>query len=271
MKQVFVYAKQVFAYKYAGLLALTLLLITHLASGFTTVSATVYRSPQELMSDFFNGPGRLLVPLVVAIIAEPSTTALIRERFIASTRTRIDIRFFLANFMLRRCMYGGALFFIFGLILAATGYWIAPALFPESIDPEGYALYSEEAVMEDSIQMAPLTGALHISPIWFVTVVALWNALAGVTFTLITILAALFLSNSLLVIVAPFLWYMGTSTALQIANLPALSFTITTPYPYGLIDFQLWAALTPVLVTATASAVFAAVVVWRSRHLSRLS
>lgn len=254
-----------------GLISFTVLLALHIIAGFYDAQSSVYPSPQTMTAAFFQGPARLLFPVVVALICQPMLSRLIEERYIVSTRTRIDVRKLLTQNVIHACLKAGALFFIFGLTLSCIGYWIAPALFPDAISPTQYGLHSSDEILAESIQTAPLAGALNLSPLAFVAAISCWTSLTAIAFALATAIASLTINNSLVALIVPFIWFFGTSTVAQIAGLPEYSFTITTPYPYGLTNFKLVPAAIPMGVTFLIGIAGCTFIILRARHSGRFS
>lgn len=239
--------------RYIGIIAIAALLVWHLWAGLSAMPRTLFRSAEDMVDTMFVGAGTLFIPVAAALISGARLTAELDHRFIASTRARTPIRAYLLRHILVACATTAILFFAFGAVITAVGYWIAPSLFPEMIDPHGYGLSSADAVRADAVLTHPLSQALDFGPFVYVLAVGGWLAASGVTFALVTLVSVLTLSRPAIALTVPLALYLVQSVILQVLDRPAYSFMIAMPYPSGLQEFPLSAAIIPVAITVALS------------------
>ncbi|MCZ2405026.1 hypothetical protein IV498_18145 [Paenarthrobacter sp. Z7-10] len=107
---------------------LVALVCWQLWSGFQQVPLTTYRSPRDIVEDFFNAPMRLLFPVAVALLAGSGLAAQLADRFIASARTRTDIRGLIARRIAVVTAVAFGVFFVIGVVTASAAYFVAFAV-----------------------------------------------------------------------------------------------------------------------------------------------
>lgn len=229
-------------------------------AGFAAVPRTSFRSPQDIVATFMNAPIRLLLPVGVALIAGAGLAAQLGDRFVASTRARVDIRRYLARRAGVSVAATFGIFFVVGIITAVSAYYIAPAVMGVQYDPEGYGLHSPAAIMTESIHIAPLTALLQFGPVAYIFGVGAWLGLNAAVLALVTVAAVLLIRRQVVALVVPFLVYMLQSVIAQHAGAGGASLIISAAYPSGMQNYALSTAAVPAAVLGV---VALAIVVWR--------
>ncbi|WP_217134778.1 hypothetical protein [Leucobacter chinensis] len=235
------------------LIVFVLLATINLSTGLSEVSHSVYRSEAQLVSELMGSPIRLLFPVAVAVIAGPELVGELRERYIASTRTRADIRAYLSGTVARTSITLFLVFAALALVNVIVGLYVAPALWPESTSYIAFNLESAQEAAAEVEAIAPLTRALAFGPVAFMVVCGVWSGLQAVLFGVLMFVSAVLIHNSVLALATPLVVYLLQSFVLQVLGLPAFSFLLSSIYPEGLASFDLSSAVFSVAVLGVMS------------------
>ena len=248
-----------------------LLAAVNLTAGFSTVGASAYRSEAQIVGEFMGSPIRLLFPIAVAIIAGPALASELNHRYIASTRPREDIRSSLTRKLGRISV---VLFLVFSGLAAINvlaGFYVAPAIWPKSIDPAGFELADPTAITAAVEAMAPLTRLLTVGPLAYLIGCAVWMGAQAVLFGFVTFIAVLLIRRSVLALAIPLGVYLVESIMFQVLSLPGLAFMSSTVYPDGLERFSISQAIAPAIVLGAGSIIAAACLVLTARTNPRFA
>lgn len=242
-----------------------------LGSGFQAASHTLYRSTAQVFEDFMNSPLRILFPIAAALSAGWWTLEEVSHRFIASTRTRADIRRRLARRVVGVCVRVFLMFALVALASAFAAFVIVPAVWPGAIDPAGSGLNDAIAIRDADVSTAPLTALLRFGPALFSLAAAAWFGLNAAIFGLITVIAVFVFSRPVLALLFPLGLYLVESVILQLLSVPGASFLISAVYPAGLSHYDVIQALIPTVCLGVLGVGGAVVLVGKSRTNPRTS
>lgn len=239
--------------------------------GLSAAAHSQYPSYAEVFDGFMNGPIRLLLPFIVALLAGWHAAAELSHRQIASTRTRTDIRARLAARFGRTLGVVFVCFFLVGMVFWVCAFWLVPALDPHVVDPANYGLRTAAEQLAATVKGAPLAAALHGGTLAFGLTASAWLGLNAATFAAVALVAVYALHKPLVALFVPFGVYLVESVVLQVVNLPGASFLLSAVYPGGLQEYPLMQALLPTVLLAAACACGLAVILLRARTNTRFS
>lgn len=251
--------------------AVLLMVAVNTFVGFQAVGHSVYRSSAQVFEEFMNGPIRLLFPIVVTLAAGSQVARQLSSRWVASTRTRMDIRRRVASDFVTAAAGIFVVFSMVGLLNALAAFVIVPATMPEAIDPGSYGLHSHAAVLADAAAHAPFAGLLATSTPLFVAVSSIWLGLNGAVFAALTLVAVYLVPKPLVALLVPLAVYLFESVIFQIFGLPGASFLLSAVFPSGLQTYDVIEAIAPTAILGLLCAATALVLVRTARSNPRLS
>lgn len=247
------------------------LMAVSLATGLLSASHSSYWSTAQIFEDFMNSPLRILFPVAVALSAGLQTVEEVSNRFIASTRTRVDIRRWLTRRLGSVCLRLFVMFALVTLVDALTAFVIVPAIWPHVVDPAGYGLHSAAAIREADVSVAPLAALLRFGPVSLSVAAAAWFGVNAAVFGVVTVVAVFLIRRPVIALLFPLCLYLLESVAFQLFGIPGPSFLISAVYPAGLQHYALLQAVIPTVCLAAVATGSAAWIVARSRTNPRVS
>lgn len=239
--------------------------------GFQAVGHSVYRSSAQVFEEFMNGPIRLLFPIIVTLVAGSQVARQLSSRWVASTRTRMDIRRRVASEFLTVTAGIFVVFFLVGLLNAFAAFIIVPATMPDAIDPGSYGLHSQAAVLADAGAHAPFATLLATSTALFVAASSAWVGLNGAVFAALTLVAVYLIPKPLVALLIPLAVYLFESVLFQLFGLPGASFLLSAVFPSGLQTYDLTEAIAPTAVLGLLCIGAAVMLIRTARSNPRLS
>lgn len=242
-----------------------------LVTGFLAVQTTTYWSEAQVFQDFMNSSLRILFPVAVALSAGLITAEQLSNRFVVNTRTRTDVRRWVAGKFWSAAIRAFVIFALITVVNAVAAFFIVPELWPHILDPAGYGLDDATAIANANVSVAPLAAFAQFGLPVFILVAAAWFGLNAAAFALVTVLAVFFIRRTVLALMVPLILYLAESLFFQLQGMPAPAFLISAVYPSGLQDYDLVVAAIPTAVLLVTAAMGALVFVSRSRTSPRLS
>jgi hypothetical protein len=247
----------------AALFVAAVILVLTLWSGVTSITSSQVSSFAGLYGQFANGPTRLLLPIAASLLGGWQVAAELHDRWIVSSRTRRSIRAHLANRALVGICASALAFFIVGLAWFVVAEYIAPAAWPNAVDPSGFG--PSEAAVQAAVQASdPLARLLSVGHWAFGLAAAAWLAVNGAVFAAVAFVSALLIRRRVVALMIPVALYLGQSIVFQIAGQSQYSFLVTAVYPTGLQHLSIAAASAATVVLAVSAVAVATVLIARS-------
>lgn len=212
-----------------------------------------------------------MFPVVIAIMAGLQPIGEISHRFMASTRTREDIRQRLLRQYAREVVWVSAIFASLAVVSVVCAWFVVPAIWPEAIDSAGMGIRTEAELLTADAYVAPLAAATAYGPWAFAVVTALWLGGNAAIFAVISISAVYLFKRPLIALSVPFLIYAIQSTVMQFSGLGKFSLTISAMYPGSMSGYSLLEALVPSVTLGVVAVASMLYVVLTSRTNSRFS
>jgi len=183
----------------------------------------------------------LLFPLLAAAVAAVPFSAELRHRYLAATRTRIEVR----RYLLAKAVAAAVVTFVVFAVATAAPMLIAFEVAPRA----GWVTFDPTTWVDPP----PLTGrqtftqAFAVGPWAYALLYSGWVGLNAVLYALVPLLLLTVVRNAVVALTAPFLAYHVSSFVVAVAGLEQFS-PASTVFPFNLTQQPLWTVLVPFTV-----------------------
>lgn len=229
------------------LLALVVICIP-LYFGVTQARTSVLRDELDLFAAMITNPVVLVFPVIITILTARGLASELKSRYLAYTRTRMDVRERLVVKLLAASAVAFGLLFTYCLLAFVAAFYLLPAMELTAFDPVLYGL-SAETVVEDSYGRATYTSFLVLGPITYGVLYSAWVGLSAAVFAALGLAALLLVRNRILAFAVPWLVYIGQTIVFALLDLPNLGLLYSI-FPFGLTPVSTLAGVAPVVILA---------------------
>lgn len=242
-----------------------------IVAGLLSASTSQYWSRAQILTDFMNGPIRLLLPIAASLVAASPLAEELSQRGMANLRSRQDIHTKLVRTFGAGLLRTFAVFAATALLAGTIALTVAPSLWKDSIDPEGYGLKTSAQVLTMDAATTPLSSLQEYGWAPVIVAAAMWLGSSAAVFGLVALVSVILIRRTVIALIVPTALYIGVSFIFEFLEQPSFAFLVSAVYPAGLQDYPLWQAMLPTATLGALALLAAAVIIARSPTNERMS
>ena len=200
----------------------------------------------DVFSMMMLSPVGLVIPLVAVLVSCTRLSAELGNRYIANTRSRVDVR----RYLVAKLTTAAAMAFVIAFMVAFVSFVVAFYLWPQfgnpGIRPDVYMMTADEAVA-DSLTRTSYSFLLGFGPGVYGFLYSVWLGLGGAIYASLGAAALLVVHNRVLALSLPLLVYFTQTVGAALFEAPHLGLMYSL-IPFGLQQSPPFAAAAPTLM-----------------------
>ncbi|MEO6982606.1 MAG: hypothetical protein ABI072_05770 [Edaphobacter sp.] len=223
-----------------------LILLVPIAYGVSNTGNKAFPSNLGVYGQLMITPFIVIIPIGAVLLGCLPTFDAVGHRFIANTRSRIDIRALVGVKLIASAVIPFVAFTLLAFASFIIAFYIWPTLGNPGVLPNLYGL-TEANVLEHELTDASYSSLLSLGQLPYGLIYSFWFGLGAATYSCLGVAALLVLNNRMLALATPFvIYFVETILAnLTVGTKGALMYSLV---PFGLNQSPILIAAAPQLL-----------------------
>jgi hypothetical protein len=237
-------------------------------AGYFRVQNSAFRSDFDVFSTMMSSPLVLVFPIAAVFVSCIPMYHEVGHRYLANTRTRIDVRNYVHSKLAVACLIAFAASFLITFLAFALAFWVWPIIGNPGILPAAYGMTPAQA-QADALTSASYSSVLAWGDLTYGFLYAVWVGVGGAVFSGLGIASLVLIENRVVALSLPFLAYIVETLLMALVDSPQLGIMYSL-FPFGITQQPMAVSVMPMVVFLLATV---ALWVWltpRLRHSKRL-